>query len=208
MTKFFIFPYGETFKQISAIGEFWRKECSDSIQCQCFSKSSWAGDQGEAIVAFPPFFDEMRFINIEEIVFPKKGKALFACRNRTWHDVLRFRGRCRLWMGLLGAAGRAAASSGRSLPWIACPWKCQKRRRKNANLPAGNGKGAGEAAASSAPCAAKSVCRLQASRRPRSSWPFRCRHLRGPGRAWRARAGCGGDARRRCGRWSSRRRQP
>jgi len=102
MTKFFIFPYGETFKQISAIGEFWRKECSNSIQCQCFSKSSWAGDQGEAIVAFPPFFDEMRFINIEEIVFPKKGKALFACRNRTWHDVLRFRGRCRLWMGLLG----------------------------------------------------------------------------------------------------------
>ena len=98
--KFFFFPYGESFKNISVIREFWGKKGADSIQHQCFSKSAWAGNQCYLIKIFPPFFDEFRFINVEGIIFPKKGKTLCACRNLACHDVLRLRARCWFWIGL------------------------------------------------------------------------------------------------------------
>ncbi len=79
--KFIILPYRESYEKVFAIRKFWGKKGADCIQHQCFSKYAWAGNQCNLIKIFPPFFDEFCFINVESIVFPKKGKALCACRN-------------------------------------------------------------------------------------------------------------------------------
>ena len=73
-----VFPYKESFKQIRSSSIFIWEKTFNHTHIECFSKSSWTGNQRNIWARFPPFLYQPCLIYIEWILFPYPVKSLYS----------------------------------------------------------------------------------------------------------------------------------